>query len=69
MPVTVKHQGSLWRVVEASNGRIAKNRSGSPIDGGGFSSKAQAQAQARAVNARTGGKDSERSRVSVRRRR
>lgn len=51
MPVVARKRGAWWRVVEAETGRIAKNRNGTPVDGGGFSSKSAAEAQARAINA------------------
>ena len=51
MPVSVRRHGKRFRVVEAGTDRIAKNASGSPADGGGHETKAQADAQARAINA------------------
>ena len=56
MPVKTEKRGDKYRVVEAKTGRIARNRSGTPVDGGGHASKAQASSQARAVNANTGKK-------------
>ena len=50
MPVTVAKRGNKFRVVE--NGRIAKNASGTAIDGGGHNSRQAAARQARAVNAK-----------------
>lgn len=52
MPVKVVKKGDKFRVVESSTGNITK-RSGSAVDGGGHSSKAKAQSQARAINANT----------------
>lgn len=51
MPVTVRKVKGKWRVVEADTGRIAKNRAGTAVDGGGHESREQAIEQARAVNA------------------
>jgi len=51
MPVKVKKSGDKFRVVEASTGKIAKNKGGTAVDGGGHSSKGKASAQARAINA------------------
>ena len=48
MPAKVKKVGKKYRVVEPS-GRLVR-RSGSPVDGGGHSSKSAAQRQARAIN-------------------
>jgi hypothetical protein len=53
MPVTVKKQQGRWRVVEASTGKIAKNKAGTPVDGGGHNTEMGAKAQARAVNRKT----------------
>lgn len=51
MPVTVRKSDDKYRVVEADSGRIAKNRSGTAVDGGGYESRRKAAAQARAINA------------------
>ena len=51
MPVTVVKRRGKWRVVETRTGRLAKNRAGTPVDGGGHRSKAAAAKQARAINA------------------
>lgn len=51
MPVTVKKQGSKFRVIDAANGKITKTASGSAADGGGHNSEAAAKRQARAINA------------------
>ena len=50
MPATVKKIGNKWRVVEA-DGTIVKNKSGTPVDGAGHATHAQAVRQARAINA------------------
>jgi len=50
MPVKAVKRGDKWRVVESSNGKIAKNKGGTAVDGGGHSSKSSAQAQCRAIN-------------------
>lgn len=52
MPVTTKRLGNRIRVVEAATGKIAKTSKGHARDGGGHRSKAKAQRQARAINAR-----------------
>lgn len=49
MPVYVEKRKDKYRLVEPS-GSIAKNKSGTAIDGGGHVSKAAAQKQATAVN-------------------
>jgi hypothetical protein len=51
VPVTVKREGKKFRVVEASTGNIANNAAGTPADGGGHTSKIQADKQTRAINA------------------
>jgi len=50
MPVKVKKVGKKYRVVEAGTGKIAKNKKGTALDGGGHSSRAKAIAQEQAVN-------------------
>lgn len=50
MPATVKKVGKKWRVVEAGNGRIVKNRAGTAADGGGHRTREEALRQARAIN-------------------
>lgn len=52
MPVRVRKDGRRYRVVEASTGRIARNASGSSADGGGHATRASAERQARAINAK-----------------
>lgn len=50
MPVKIKPMGGKWRVVEANSGKIAKNKAGTALDGGGHSSKDAALKQVGAVN-------------------
>ena len=50
MPVKVKKVGDLYRVVEASTGKIVKGKSGKAVSKG-FASKERAQKQANAINA------------------
>jgi len=50
MPLTVKKRGNKFRVIEKGSGLIAKNKGNTAMDGGGFSSKSKATAQAAAVN-------------------
>ena len=49
MPAHVEQRGSRYRVVEP-NGRLVRNRKGTPVDGGGHSSRKNARAQAAAIN-------------------
>lgn len=51
MPVTVMVRNGKSRVVEAATGRIAKNNSGTALDGGGHTDKEKAKRQASAINA------------------
>ncbi len=50
MPVRTKKISGKYRVVESATGKIAKNASGTAMDGGGFESHAQAVNQVVAVN-------------------
>lgn len=50
MPVTAKQIDGKWRVVEAATGKLATNKSGTPLDGKGHATQAGAQAQAAAIN-------------------
>lgn len=50
MPVKAVKMGNKYRVVEAKSGRIATNKAGTPVDGGGHKTKTKAQAQASAIN-------------------
>lgn len=49
MPAYAKRINGKWRV--ADDAGIVKNKAGTPVDGKGHSSKADAEAQARAINA------------------
>ena len=51
MPVTTRKINGKVRVIEAASGKIAKNKSGTAVDGGGHRSATRAAAQARAINA------------------
>lgn len=50
MPVKVIKRSDKFRVVESNTGRIAKNKSGTAVDGGGHNTRSGAQKQASAVN-------------------
>ncbi len=50
MPVSVAQRGDLFRIIE-SDGKLAKNKAGSVVDGGGHKTRSAAEAQSRAVNA------------------
>ena len=51
MPAKVMKLRGKWRVVEAKTRRLVRNRSGTPVDGGGTILKSKAERQARAINA------------------
>lgn len=51
MPAKVQHRGNRYRVVEASNGQLVKNKEGTPVDGGGHVTREAAERQAAAINA------------------
>ena len=53
MPVKTEKRKNKYRVVEVATGEVAKNASGTAIDGGGYSSKDRAVAQVQAVNLAT----------------
>lgn len=53
MPVKISKRGDKFRVVEASNNRIAKNKAGTAVDGGGHKSQGRARKQAAAININT----------------
>ena len=55
MPVSVEKRGEKYRIVEPS-GKVAKNRAGTPVDGGGHETRLTAVAQARAINKHTSSK-------------
>lgn len=63
MPVTVSKRGSKYRVVEKDGGAVAKNKAGTPVDGGGHESEQAAKRQASAMNARMYGKQEGLSRI------
>jgi hypothetical protein len=50
MPLRAARKGDKYRIVETETGRIAKNKAGTAIDGGGFKSRSRAVKQAQAVN-------------------
>lgn len=50
MPVKVARRNGKFRVIEANTGRIAKNKAGTSIDGGGHLIKNKAVKQVGAVN-------------------
>ena len=50
MPVKVTKRKDKFRVVESNTGKIAKNKSGTAVDGGGHNTRSGAQRQASAVN-------------------
>lgn len=50
MPVSVEKIRGKFRLVE-SNGLLARNRYGHPVDGGGHNTEKRAQSQARKINA------------------
>lgn len=52
MPAVARFVGNKYRVVEASTGKPVKNTKGTAVDGGGHNTKAAAERQARAINAR-----------------
>ena len=51
MPVITRFIKDKYRVVESETGKIAKNKAGTALDGGGHTLRKDAQAQARAINA------------------
>lgn len=51
MPVRVEKRGDKYRIVEAQTGRVVVTSAGNARDGGGHTSKSEAEAQARAMNA------------------
>ena len=50
MPVKPEKRGGKYRVVEAGSGRVAKNSSGTAVDGGGHKTRDKALKQCRAIN-------------------
>ncbi len=53
MPARVRKIGNVFRVVEPSGALVT--RGGSAVDGGGHNTRAEAMAQATAINLRTAG--------------
>jgi hypothetical protein len=52
MPAFSRKRGNKWRVMEnKAHPKLVRNNSGTPVDGGGHSTKMKADAQARAINA------------------
>lgn len=51
MPVTCQKSGDKYRVVEAEGGKVATNRSGTAVDGGGHETEEACKQQAQAINA------------------
>lgn len=51
MPVCVAKRGSKWRIVDCESRHIERNEEGTPVDGGGHNSEAEAKRQAKAINA------------------
>ena len=56
MPAKVAKRGNKYRVIESKTKNLVKNPAGTAVDGGGHTTKGQAQAQANAVNASQFGK-------------
>lgn len=50
MPYSTKKIRNKWRVVLSANGKIALNRAGTPINGGGFTDRKSAVKQVQALN-------------------
>lgn len=50
MPVKAVKRGGKYRVIEADTGRIAKHKSGTPVDGGGHKTREKAERQSKAIN-------------------
>lgn len=50
MPYMVRKQGTKYRVLEKSTGKVATNDSGTPVDGGGHKTAGEATRQAQAIN-------------------
>lgn len=50
MPVKAANRKGKFRVIETATGRIAKNKAGTAIDGGGHRTMTQAVKQVGAVN-------------------
>jgi hypothetical protein len=50
MPVKVQKRGKKYRVVESGSGKVATNRTGTAVDGGGHRTRAGAVDQVQAMN-------------------
>lgn len=50
MPVKITKRKNKYRIIETETGKIAKNKAGTALDGGGHKTSGQAQKQASAVN-------------------
>lgn len=50
MPAVVRKEGKKFRVVDDDTGQVLKNAAGTSADGGGHTSEAAADRQARAIN-------------------
>ena len=50
MPLKGKKINGKWRIIEADTGEIAKNDSGTALDGGGHETPAQASRQISAIS-------------------
>jgi len=50
MPTKVVKRGNKFRIVEVNTGRIAKNKGGTAMDGGGRTTRAPVLSQNAAVN-------------------
>lgn len=51
MPVCVEKRGEKWRIVNCETRLIEKTKTGTPRDGGGHKTEAEAKRQAAAINA------------------
>ncbi len=49
MPYNVKKVGGKYRIFKAGSGKVAKNKGGTAMDGGGHDTPAAAHAQIKAV--------------------
>lgn len=54
MPVSVARRKGIFRIIEATTGKIAKNKAGTAVDGGGHSSRKRATSQVAAINSSKG---------------
>lgn len=50
MPYKVAKRAGKYRIIEANTGRIAKNKGGTALDGGGHKTKPKADKQESALN-------------------